>query len=147
MSKSIKLEDNTYLDTSSISHKRSSLKGLIDGLLNRVYIEDERMIGGYYVRKWSNGIAEMWKTWYNVSITPQGQEGAVFWASDTATFPNGLFTAPPQVFLNMGCGESQLLWHSMNSITKDKTSWYYVMDTNVTRSNCTVCIYCAGNWK
>lgn len=71
----------------------------------------------------------------------------MWWQTGVIDFPTNLFIYPPQVFLNVGCGDSYLMWHSIRHITKNNVTWYYVMDTNNARYDCTVTIYCAGNWK
>ena len=161
MSKSIKLKNNTYLDSSGVTHNRdllstllTTLTGQVGGLSsqvtdlnNRIYIQETGSnANGNYI-KWSNGLMVCYK---KITLTLQcsSQWGSMY-ESQAFSFGNHAqeFIATPYVFVK-DVGRTGIV-EGIQFISKTSCGSTWIMrPTKDTSSNEYIFDYLAiGMWK
>ena len=101
------------------------------------YIIEEGTEGIWTWRKWSDGVAECWGEQTFTTITTPTQWGALYYntLASVLTFPNGLFTAAPEIFTYIkGQGGNFWVTHS-NDVTSTNVGTIYVVSPNQYTTN------------
>ena len=154
MSKSIKLKNNTYIDSSGVTHNRTLLSTIlsdfttkINNLLGRVYIQESGSNSdGNYI-KYSNGIMICYgaKTFTKDVTSAWGSIYETATAFSLGNFPKA-FIEKPSCIIN--CLAGTTVWVESQNTTETVIGNTWVMRP-VSTPNCnfTLSYIAIGKWK
>ena len=115
------------------------------------YIVEEGTEGIWTYRKWDSGIAECWTKQSYTTLKAPTAWGNLYYGTvaSTLTFPSGLFTAAPEIQLNLTSASGRFWVSHVNDMTASNVGTIYnLAPQQYTGNNAgTLSIYAIGAWK
>lgn len=115
------------------------------------YVVEQGTSGIWTYRKWDSGIAECWTKQSYTTLKASTAWGNLYYGTvaSTLTFPSGLFTAAPEIQLNLTSASGRFWASHANDMTASKVGTIYnLAPQQYTGNNAgTLSIYAIGAWE
>lgn len=112
------------------------------------YVVEQGTSGIWRYRKMNSGVSECWGTWTGtLNLGENNYSGFQYTAAQQISLPSGLFTGDgPRFWVDMGPSQFIALCRAF-SRTNTWVRFVACGHMNISQSECTVFLYCQGNWK